>query len=649
METILNKVQTLVDRLNYYTKLYDEGNPEISDTAWDKMYFDLVQLETAYGIILPNSPTQKINYQVINQLNKIAHNHPMLSLDKTKDLQEIKQFIGNKQFILMHKLDGLTCSLTYDNGKLVKAETRGNGEVGEDILHNAFVVKNIPNAIPVKGHLVVDGEIICFKKDFEPFAEEYKNPRNFASGSIRLLDNKECEKRNLSFIAWDLIETDLVIDISTLSQKLGSLKELGFDVVDFTASFAVSLEETISSFKEQAIAQGIPIDGLVFKWDNCEEFAAAGRTSHHFRGGLAFKFEDETAETELIDIEWTMGRTGVLTPVAIYKTVELEGTECNRATLHNLSVLEDVLKVPYKNQKIVVYKSHQINPQIKEAETRENLEETEIFHFPTKCPVCGAPVEVKQEIESKTLHCTGTDCSGKLINRLDHFAGKKGLDIKGLSKATLEKLINWGWVNSCEDIFKLREHELDWKQQPGFGEKSVNNILSAIETGTNCTLNSFISALGIPLIGTNIAKELVKHFVDFPQFLKAVEDGYLFWELEGFGPEMHRAIVEFDYTEAKNLYNNYITIRENRATEANDNSLQGLIFVITGSLIHYKNRNELKSAIEEHGGKVSGSISGKTNYLVNNDINSTSSKNATAKKLGIPIISEEALIEMFNH
>ena len=362
----INKIQELVDKLNYYTKLYDEGNPAISDKEWDDMYFKLQDLENFYGVYLSDSPTQNINYQVVNKLNKVKHNHPMLSLDKTKSIDAIKSFLGNKDFICMAKMDGLTCSLRYLNGKLVSAETRGNGIEGEDILHNALQVKNIPNKINYKEELIIDGEIICTYNDFKDFEKEYKNPRNFASGSIRLLDSKESSMRNLTFIVWDIIKG---LDEDRLSNKLLKADELGFTIVPFEINLPEyeTIEQIMEIVKKSSSIY--PIDGLVFKYDNCDEYIAAGKTDHHFKGGLAYKFYDEEYETTLLDIIYDVSRFGQLTPVAVFEPIEIEGTVVEKASLHNLSVMEELLgKTPYIGQKIWIIKSNQIIPQIVRSE-----------------------------------------------------------------------------------------------------------------------------------------------------------------------------------------------------------------------------------------------------------------------------------------
>ena len=649
MNQVSNKIRELIEYLKYHTKCYDEGHPEISDVEWDRHYFELQKLEHEYSIYFNDSPTQSISYEVVNSLEKVAHNHDMLSLEKTKALKEVKDFLGNVPYLAMCKMDGLTCSLKDENGYLVSAETRGNGKVGENILHNAKVIPSIPKQIPYLGTLVIDGEIICTKEDFKEFENEYANPRNFASGSIRLLDSNECSKRKLRFVAWDVIEG--LEDSDFLTDKFVTLSEFGFTIVPYYVYN--DCEEEINKLTLEAEKLYYPIDGIVFKYDDVEYSRSLGQTSHHFKNALAFKFADDTVKSCLFNIDWTMGRTGVLTPVAEFEKIELEGSTVSRASLHNLSVLWDVLgEKPYRGQEVDVLKANMIIPQIKSAVQYEELDDTvkvEFFEIPSVCPICGKPTAQKTDLISTFLVCENPSCEGKLINRLDHFCGKKGLDIKGLSKATLEKLINWGWVSSYKDLFELKNHRAEWVKMPGFGVKSVDNILNAIESGRECELSSFIASLGIPLIGTTASKEIVKVFPDWNSFIVAVESNYHFWDIPNFGFEMHSAITRFDYTEAKELYNNYLAVNSAQSQSIEiESSLIGLNFVITGKVVHFKNRDELKSVIEAHGGKVVGSISSKTNYLINNDVNSTSSKNVSAKKLGVPIISEDAFIEMFN-
>ena len=648
-------IRTLIDKLNQATEAYEKGKPYLTDMEWDIMYYKLEHLEEVTGLIYPDSPTQTIHYNVVNKLKKVTHNHPMLSLQKTKDIEDIKVFLGDKDWIAMAKMDGLTCSLRYVNGELVSAETRGNGIVGEDVTHNAMVIPSIPKHIDTEEEeIIVDGEIICTYKDFESFKENYKNPRNFASGSIRLLNSKECEQRHLTFIAWDLIKPKSFF----LTNSLTALMFWGFKVTPFLTNEYFnnnnySYKNVIDDIKFMCRNEIYPIDGIVFKYDNTAEYDAAGRTDHHFKGGIAYKFYDDEYETEVKDIEWTMGRTGQLTPVLVYNDIEIDGTICNRASLHNISVMKNTMKGAFPGQRVYIYKANQIIPQVAYVQINKP-DNVPLIPIPEVCPYCGAPTEIRKDYDSEVLYCTNPACSGKLINRLDHFCGKKGLDIKGLSKKTLEKLIDWGWINSLEDIFKLQEHRNEWIEKEGFGIASVDKILSAIDSGSCCTASKFIAAIGIPQIGKVASEDLIKvyhtyngfrHAVDFPD-----EDDRLY-NIKGIGEVMIKTLTTFDYTEADNIFDNHIieiisSVPEEDKEE--DKKLKDKIFVITGKTIKFKNRNELKDFIESNGGKVTGSVSKKTNYLVNNDVNSTSSKNKTAKELNIPIITEQELIDLIN-
>jgi DNA ligase (NAD+) len=645
-----NEIRNLIDKLNYYTKLYDEGKPEISDREYDDLYFKLQNLENKYNIYYEDSPTQSINYQVVNKLNKIKHNHLMLSLDKTRDINEIYSFIKNNDYIGMGKLDGLTCSLRYLNGKLVSAETRGNGIEGEDILHNALQVKNIPNKIDYKEELIVDGEIICTYDNFKQFENEYKNPRNFASGSIRLLDSRECAKRNLSFIAWDIIND--IPEYDYLSKKLQLLKNLDFTIVPYfiggIGSNLNDLEQQSNFIKKECEELGYPIDGLVFKYDNCNEYETMGRTDHHFKGGLAYKFYDEEYETTLKNIEWSMGRTGVLTPVAIFEPVKIDGTEVSRANLFNLSVARETLhgtqyRLGWEGQKINVFKANQIIPQLSWSE--EDDEKTKAyFSYPASCPICGYSTKIKKENGVEVLLCDNEQCEGKLLNRIEHFFSKKGLNIKGISKATIEKLIDWGWVNGIKDVFILDAHAEDWKKKAGFGEKSVMNIIASIREGCNTDLESVISAAGIPLIGRTVAKQITSIFDTYEDFRQAIGT-FDFSEIDGFGYEMNKSLKNYDYTELDYIVENYLTITNN--INKKEQKLEGLTFVITGRVNLFKNRDELSEFITSLGGKVLSAISAKTNYLINNDKTSTSQKNKKAQELGITIVDEQTFMNLF--
>lgn len=644
-------MKELVQWLNERTKEYDEGNPTVSDKEWDDKYFQLVMMEYSAGYQEANSPTQKISWDAVSALNKVKHNHPMLSLAKTKEVDEVKSFLGDSDYIIMAKMDGLTCSLRYLNGRLVSAETRGNGEIGEDILHNASVIINLPLNIPYKDELIVDGEIICDYETFKEFANDYKNPRNFASGKIRSLDPKECNKAHLSFIAWDCINSKA----ETLMDKLLELKDLGFEIVPFSFCHAVfkNLTEEIEWMKNVCKEHNYPIDGVVFKYNNCEYYNSLGNTEHHFRGGLAFKFYDEEYETRLKYIEWSMGRTGVLTPVAVFEPIDIDGTEVERASLHNYSVMKDIMgDCCYCGQKLMVYKANMIIPQVKSAIKMSYGDVVSnggitcdgfSNDYGLTCPICeGSTSIVESESGVLNVICDNPQCEGKLINRLDHFCGKKGLDIKGLSKMTLEKLIDWGWLGNIREIFSLSNFRAEWIKKPGFGEKSVDKILAAIEGARHTTLDKFISALGIPLIGTTAAKAISKYVKgSFGAFIAEVDFGD-FSELDNFGYEMNKSLKSFDYTLAIEMIDNAIIEIEieNAETEA-VSSLEGLVFVITGKLS--RKRDDIKADIEAKGGKVTGSVSSKTSYLVCNDKNSNTGKSKDAKALGIPIITEEEL------
>ena len=641
-----NKVRELIDTLNYHTKLYDEGHPEISDKEWDDLYFELFRLENITEIYYKDSPTQGINFQVVNQLNKVEHNHPMLSLAKTKDLEEVKKMFNNDYF-MMAKMDGLTCSLRYENGYLVGAETRGNGIIGEDILHNALVVKNIPNKIPYLKPITIDGEIVCKYQDFKKFEKEYKNPRNFASGSIRLLDSKECEKRNLSFVAWDIpVGAE---ECEMLQDKMQLLNDLNFVVVPGSPSLEIPLDMAVFQIVDLCNHLGFPIDGIVFKFNDCKKYNSMGRTDHHFKGGIAYKFYDEEYETTLKDIEWTMGRTGVLTPVAIFEPVDADGSIIEKASLHNVSVAHDTLGglcLGWKNQKISVFKANMIIPQVSKAEIDDERTK-EYFTLPHVCPICGGDVQIKKEVDSEMLYCINPQCEGKLVNRIEHFFGKKGLDAKGISKATISKLIDLGWVTRIADVFDLSRYASEWKNLPGFGEKSVSNILGSIEACRNCDLESAIAGIGIPLVGRTVARDLAKRFANYGAFKENIEGSFDFSTLGGYGYEMNKSLKTFDYSELDYIVENYLIFKEEK-NEENEQSLEGLTFCVTGKVSIFKNRDELSAFIESKGGKVTGSVSKNTNYLINNDTESTSAKNKKAKELNIKIIGEQTFMDMFD-
>ena len=643
------EIRKIIDRLNYYTKLYDEGRPEISDKEWDALYFTLQRLENCYNIYFEDSPTQRVNYQVVNELKKVKHSHPMLSLDKTKDIEELKAFIGQKEYVVMAKMDGLTCSLTYENGRLIKAETRGDGLVGEDVLHNILQVKNVPNKIDYKDRIVIDGEIICTYQDFENFKEEYKNPRNFASGSIRLLDSEESSARHLSFVAWDCVEG--LEKCKNLNDKFYYLRDFGFTVVPYYVNDSKEDIEYYINYEIKPRCQelGYPIDGAVLKYNDIKQYEAAGRTDHHFKGGIAFKFYDKEYETTLRDVEWTMGRTGQICPVAIFDPIEIDGSEVSKASLHNISIMKK-LRIDFKTQKIFIYKANAIIPQVSRTEDRYNdLSDIkfEYLKIPDKCPYCGGATIIKKENESEILYCDNPSCSGKLVNIIDHFAGKKGMDIKGLSKATIEKLIDWGWISNCKDLYSLKNYRNEWIKKSGFGVASVDKILNAIEESKHCNFEKLISSAGILEIGTKVAKDLSKIYEgSYIAFREDIKNKYDFSNFDNIGEVMTNNLLSFDYTELDNIYKIVQDYYEYPQEEVQNNSLEGKVFCITGKTSIFKNRKELTEDIEAKGGKVTSSVTSKTNYLINNDKTSTSSKNLKAQELHIPILTEQDYLEL---
>ena len=638
-----NKQKQIKEQLNQATKAYDEGDPTMTDEEWDNLYFDLMGLEKNTNILESDSPTQSVYFEKVSELEKIKHEHLMLSLPKTKDITELDSFVGDYDYIMMPKLDGLTCSLTYNKGKLIRAETRGDGKIGENILHNAKIIQNIPNFIEYKERLVIDGEVICKYEDFKPFSKDYKNPRNFAAGSIRLLDSQECAKRNLSFIVWDVIEG--IEEHDYLHNKLEEVSKLGFEIIDYIA-WLDSLKEEIDYIKKYK--EKYPIDGVVVKYESKKLRESLPATAHHLGGAIAYKFYDKEYSSHLRNIEWTMGRTGILTPVAVFDPIEIEGSIVERASLHNLTIMKEVLgtETPTIGDIVYVYKSNEIIPQISRLEFHPIA--TDVIEIPKVCPICGEPV-VRQESDGSdtvNLICPNPNCEGKLINKLDHYCGKKGLDIKGLSKKTLEKLIDWGWIIKLSDLYVLNKYRTEWINKTGFGQTSVDKILNSIkENSKEVKLEDFISAIGIPLIGKSVSTELVKHIKTYEEFREKVKNHFDFSKYDNIAENKSDYIYNFDYTEADYIvekeyvmFSNNIEINPMTGCEQ---TLKDKTIVITGKLNNYKNRDEMAKDIVNHGGKISGSVSKYTFILVNNDLESNTSKNKAAKELNIPIMSEE--------
>jgi DNA ligase (NAD+) len=649
----LEKIKILITELNKATEAYDKGKPYISDLEWDNMYFELVKLENECNFYSEKSPTQTVNYKLVNELKKVKHNHLMLSLNKTKDWNVFLNYFKSKDTVGMLKLDGLTCSLRYVDGYLISAETRGNGEIGEDVLHNAKVIKSIPKRINYKDELILDGEIICTYQNFEQWKDEYKNPRNFAAGSIRLLDAKECANRNLTFVVWNVVKG---FDFNNyFINRLEKVEELGFTVTPWTSSFDWDVKEYL---EEQANKLGYPIDGLVGRFNDIDFGQSLGFTAHHSNAAFAFKFYDEIYDTKLKYIDWTMGRTGVLTPVAVFEPIDINGTIVERASMHNYGIMRELLgSCAYVGEPLKVFKSNMIIPQLKPVDKKYQYDYGYVISHGgitandeiEFCPICKGACSIEESKDGiLNMVCENPQCQGKLINQLDHFCSKKGLDIKGLSKATLEKLIDWKWVSNIFDIYNLDKYKKEWMQKTGFGEKSVNNILIAIKNSTSSNLSDYIAAIGIPLIGKTVSKELVKYVKDYDDFRNKIKENFDFTTIEGFGYAMDKEIKNFDYTYADKLYNSYMNL-ENKNQENQNNKLNNINFVITGKLKTFKNRDAIKAAIESYGGKVTGSVTKNTQYLINNDINSTSTKNKTAKSLNIPIITEEQFLKMIDN
>lgn len=634
----IDKIKELTELLNKASdSYYNTGDTIIEDHEFDTLLEELCSLEQETGFVMATSPTHKVGYEVKSELQKVTHNHPMLSLAKTKDWNEFIVHFGSKDVIGMLKMDGLTCSLRYVNGELISAETRGNGEIGEDIFHNIKTVKTVPQKVPYKDELIVDGEIICTYQDFEPFSTEYKNPRNFASGSIRLLDSNECAKRPLTFVAWNVIKG--FDNENSFLRKLVLIDKLGFTVVPWTSSFDWDAKEFLVN---KAKKLGYPIDGLVGRFGDIKYGESLGATSHHSNAAYAFKFYDELTETTLRDVEWTLGRTSVLTPTAVFDSVDIDGSSVSRASLHNISIMKNLGLT--KNCTIKVFKANQIIPQVDSADKDGDAP----IEIPTKCPVCGGATSIKQDNESEVLVCTNPDCAGKKLARFTHFVSRKCMNIGNLSERTLELLISNNLIKNFRDIYHLKEHVGKLCTLDGMGKKSVENLLNSIEKSRDVKLENFIAALGIPNIGLSAAKAISKKFngshYDFVMAL--ANDNYDFSQIDDFGEITNKSL--HDWWHSKDPMVELLPMEVNFIVEdtGSNANLDGKSFCITGGLTHYTNRDALVKTIEDNGGKYVSSVSKKTDYLINNDKTSTSGKNKKAMDLNIPIISEEDFINM---
>lgn len=642
------RIKDLVELLNKANKAYyQEANEIMTNFEYDKLYDELVGLEKETGMVLSNSPTVNVGYQVVSQLPKEQHNSPMLSLDKTKEVGALADFAGDRKCLLSWKMDGLTVVLTYENGELVKAVTRGNGLVGEVITNNAKTFKNIPISIPYKGRLTLRGEAIIKYSDFEQINREiedadskYKNPRNLCSGSVRQLNSQVTAERNVNFVAFALINADDVDFGNSIEQQYKWMESQGFQVVEYRVVTRNSMEDAVKYFAGKIQTYDYPSDGLVLMFDDIEYGLSLGTTAKFPRNGIAFKWEDEQAETTLKYIEWSPSRTGLINPVAVFEPVELEGTTVSRASVHNISIMEE-LELG-SGDRIKVYKANMIIPQIS-----ENLTKSGIDDLPKECPVCGYATEVKAENGIKTLYCPNSQCPAKHVKLFTLFVSRNGMNIDGLSEETLEKFIDAGYIKEFADIFHLDRYYEEIVATPGFGQKSYDNLMDSVEKARNVELSALIYSLGIPNIGSANAKLICKAFNNNIEKIRSASVEELI-EIDGIGEIMAEKFCQYfaDEDNIKKLDN---LLKEVNIAEPEENTtpqnMDGLTFVITGSVEHFANRNELKSYIEKHGGKVTGSVSAKTNYLINNDAMSASSKNKKAKQLGVEIVTEEVFLE----
>ncbi|WP_199671915.1 NAD-dependent DNA ligase LigA [Dorea sp. AF24-7LB] len=642
-------MQELVTILNRAAKAYYQDAQEImSNLEYDRLYDELTKLEAELGITLSDSPTVNVGYEVLSELPKERHESPMLSLDKTKEVEDLKRFVGDQKAMMSWKMDGLTIVLTYRDGTLFKAVTRGNGEVGEVITNNARVFKNIPLKISYQGELILRGEAIIGYKDFEKINEEiadidarYKNPRNLCSGSVRQLNNEITAKRNVRFYAFTLVQADGVDFHNSREKQMDWLREQGFEVVEHVMVTRDQVEDAVAEFSRKIVDNDFPSDGLVLVYDDIAYGRSLGRTAKFPRDSYAFKWADEQVRTKLLEIEWSPSRTGLINPVAIFEPVELEGTTVSRASVHNISIMEE-LELGIGDE-IEVYKANMIIPQI-----AENLTRSGVRDIPEVCPVCGGKTEIRQVSNAKALYCTNPECQAKHIKSFSLFVSRDALNIEGLSESTLEKFIDRGYVKEFADLFHLDRYEEEIKEMEGFGEKSFNNLKASVEKARETTLPQVLYGLGIANVGLSNAKVICKEFKnDLDAMLHA--DAEQLSEISGIGAVIAGTFTAYFQNPAhvgqlKNLLGELKIHAEEG--EAKEQIFGGVNFVITGSVTHFANRKEVKELIESLGGKVTGSVTSKTNYLINNDITSTSSKNKKANELGIPIISEEMFLEM---
>lgn len=651
MDSKLEQMKALIIQLDKAAKAYYQDAEEImSNYEYDKLYEKLQNLEKETGIVMAGSPTVSVGYEIMSELPKENHSSPMLSLDKTKEVEALEEWIGDKEGVLSWKLDGLTIVLTYQNGELVKAVTRGNGVTGEVITNNAKTFKNLPLKIGYQGELILRGEAVIKYSDFaainneiEMIEAKYKNPRNLCSGSVRQLNSEITAKRNVHFFAFSLVKADDVEFKNSREEQRKWLTSMGFDVVEGKLVNKESMKETVVWFSKKIDSNDIPSDGLVLVFDDIEYGQSLGRTAKFPKDSIAFKWADEIKETELLEVEWSASRTGLINPVAIFNPVELEGTTVSRASIHNISIVENLeLGI---GDIVTVYKANMIIPQI-----AENLTRSGELSIPKNCPVCNHETVIKNENGIKALYCINDDCLAKKVKSFALYVSRDAMNIEGLSEATMEKLINVGIIKELADIYHLKEHKEVIITMEGFGEKSFQNMIDSIEKSRKTNVIKFLYSLGIPNIGLSNAKLICKDMsYDFDKIRHAKAEDLV--EIQGVG-EVIAGLFEDYFNKDENNKNIDDLLQELEfepiEERGEEKKFRGFNFVITGTVEQFANRNEVKAFIESKGGKVTGSVTSKTNYLVNNDTASTSSKNKKAKELGIPIIKEEELIKMLS-
>lgn len=646
------RIRELIGTLRAAGRAYYQESREImSNFEYDKLYDELVSLEKETGIVFANSPTQNVGYEVVSALPKERHEKPMLSLNKTKSVEELADWLGGQTGLLSWKMDGLTIVLTYQNGTLVKAVTRGNGEIGEVITANAKAFVNVPLNISYQGELILRGEAIIRYSDFEKINEQiedvdakYKNPRNLCSGSVRQLNSEITAQRQVHFYAFSLVKADGIDFKNSRKEQFEWLKTQGFEVVEYHEVTKETLPETVKMYSEAIAENDTPSDGLVLLYDDIAYGQSLGRTAKFPRDSIAFKWADEIQETKLLYIEWSASRTGLINPVAVFEPVELEGTTVSRASVHNISIME-TLELG-SGDRITVYKANMIIPQI-----ADNLTRSGVRDIPEVCPVCGGQTEVRRINDVKSLYCTNPDCQAKKIKSFTLFTSRDALNIAGLSEATLEKFIGVGMIHEYADIFHLDRHQEEIVEMDGFGQKSYDNLIAAAEKASHTTLPRMVYGLGVAGIGLANAKMICRHFKnDFEAMRHATVEDLV--EIDGIGEVLAQAWTAF-FSDGKNnaivdhlLAELTFEAGDEESSEGADEAFAGMNFVITGSLEHFKNRKELQELIERRGGKVTGSVTSKTNYLINNDVASSSSKNKKARELGVPILSEEEFLKL---